>query len=135
MNNCLLTGRLTAAPELKTTASGKTTTSFSLAVRRPYSKDTVDFINCCAWGKTAETICAYCAKGNHIGISGMLTLRRWTDADGHMRSAYEVIISSIEFLSPKAENAPTGKDDASGEEKAATVPIFESVSNDGDLPF
>ena len=57
MNSINLVGRLTADPELKTTQSGISVCTFSLAVNRPRVKDTTDFINCVAWRQSAEYLC------------------------------------------------------------------------------
>lgn len=57
MNNVTLIGRLARDPELKYSQSGKAFTKFSMAVQREFKKDEVDFINCIAWDKRAETIC------------------------------------------------------------------------------
>ena len=56
MNVVVLVGRLTRDPELKFGQSGKAYSRFSLAVDRPFSKGEADFINCVAFGKTAELI-------------------------------------------------------------------------------
>lgn len=62
MNIIILTGRLTRDPELKTGQSGKAYARFTLAVERPMQKDETDFINCVAFGKTAELIGEYLRK-------------------------------------------------------------------------
>ena len=86
MNSICLMGRLTADPELKTTQSGVSVTSFSVAVDRAYrSKDQerqTDFINCVAWRQTAEFITRYFHKGNRIALQGSLQSRSYTANDG-----------------------------------------------------
>ena len=73
MNSVILTGRLTSKPELRYTSSNMANTNFSLAVDRNFKNQNgeveVDFINCMAWNKLAETITKYCDKGNKIMIS------------------------------------------------------------------
>ena len=67
-NKTILGGRMTADPELKTTPSGVSVTSFSIAVKRKNTKeDKTDFINCIAWRGTAEFIQKYFTKGVMVG--------------------------------------------------------------------
>ena len=85
MNSINLVGRLTADPELKTTQSGISVCTFSLAVNRPRVKDTTDFINCVAWRQSAEYLCNYGRKGNLVAVSGVLTSRKYDDSNGNHR--------------------------------------------------
>ena len=129
MNTVALTGRLTADIELKTTPSGVSVCTFSIAVKRPRVKDTTDFINCVAWRNTAEFMSQYFHKGDKVEITGMLTSRSFTDQSGNKRTAFEVVVDTAEFAESKvnAKNATT------------TPPMPESdfaeVANDEDLPF
>lgn len=72
INRVILMGRLTADPELKTTASGISVTSFSIAVDRSYVKNgeerKADFINIVCWRQTAEFVCRYFGKGSLIAL-------------------------------------------------------------------
>ena len=95
MNNISLVGRLTADPELKQTQSGISVTSFSIAVDRPGSKDTTDFLPCVAWRQTAEFVCKYFRKGQRIGLIGKLTSRKYEDKNGNPRTAYELSLIHI----------------------------------------
>ena len=84
-NLVVLTGRLTADPELKTTNTGISVTSFSIAVNRRYragEETQTDFINIVAWRQTAEFITKYFKKGNMIGIEGSIQTRKYTDKNG-----------------------------------------------------
>ena len=92
-NLVVLTGRLTADPELKTTTNGTNVTTFSIAVERSYrsgEERQTDFINIVAWQKTAEFITKYFKKGNLIGIEGAIQTRRYQDKNGNNRTAFEV---------------------------------------------
>ena len=107
LNKAILTGRLTAKPELKSTQSGVNVTSFSLAVQRNYKNaqgeyDT-DFINCVAWRNQAEFITKFFDKGQLITVVGSLTSRRYEDAEGHKRTAYEVVVDEALFAESKSE--------------------------------
>ena len=83
INNVTIMGRLTAAPELKSTQSGKLVTSFAVAVERAYKganeERQTDFIDCVAWSGTAEFISKYFHKGSLIAIVGRLQTRTYED--------------------------------------------------------
>ena len=100
MNIIILTGRLTRDPELKTGQSGKAYARFTLAVERPMQKDETDFINCVAFGKTAELIGEYLRKGRKAGVTGRLQMEKY-EVNGEKRTSYDVIVDTIEFLESK----------------------------------
>ena len=107
-NLVVLTGRLTADPELKYTANNVPVTSFSIAVERRYKQGEekqADFINIVAWRATAEFVSKYFQKGNMIGIEGSIQTRRYTDKEtGKNRTAFEVVANNVQFVeSKKAE--------------------------------
>ena len=97
MNLVVLTGRLTRDPELKYGQSGKAYCRFSLAVDRAFQKGEADFINCVAFGKTAELIGEYLRKGRKAGINGRLQMNRF-EINGEKRTTYDVMVDQIEFL-------------------------------------
>lgn len=137
-NLVILTGRLTADPELKTTQSGVSVVSFSIAVQRKYKsgEDPItDFINVVAWRSSAEFISKYFKKGNMIGIEGSIQTRKYQDKDGNSRTAFEVIANNVQFVETKRENST---------DVSAPSPSFSSnntdfseiqASADDDLPF
>jgi single-strand DNA-binding protein len=130
-NLVVLTGRLVANPEIKTTPSGKSVCSFTIAVDRGYgdNKET-DFITCVAWEKTAEFISKYFNKGSEIGIEGSIQTRKWTDKNGNNRTAFEIRVSNTQFIG--------GKKEASVDpliEVAQKVESFTEITDDSDLPF
>ena len=99
-NLTVLTGRLTADPELKTTQSGVSVTSFSIAVQRRCKsgeEPQTDFINIVAWRQNAEFITKYFKKGNMIGIEGSIQTRKYTDKNGNNRVVFEVIANNVQF--------------------------------------
>ena len=105
MNKVQITGRITTDAELKTTNNDVSVCSFTLAVKRPRTKDTTDFINCTAWRQSAEYLSKYARKGNLIGVSGVLTSRKYEDKDGNKRTTWEVQADDVEILSSKGESA------------------------------
>ncbi|MEE1007082.1 MAG: single-stranded DNA-binding protein [Acutalibacteraceae bacterium] len=103
-NLVVLTGRLTADPELKTTQSGVSVTSFSIAVQRRCKSGEeaqTDFINIVAWRQNAEFVAKYFKKGNMIGIEGSIQTRKYTDKNGNNRTAFEVVVNNIQFAESK----------------------------------
>jgi len=114
MNIAIMTGRLTRDPEVRVTQNGKSVATFSLAVDRRYKQEgqpTADFISCVAWGRTAETIGQYCAKGKKIGVEGRIQTRTYEAKDGGKRYITEVVVDGFEFLESKAksESNPFGE--------------------------
>ena len=143
-NKVILIGNMTADPELKTTASGTSVCSFSIAVNRRFSKDgeqNVDFINIVAWRNTADFVTRYFKKGKPILVCGQLQTRTWTDNEGNKRYATEVVADEVSFVGnnesptmPKNEPASNGSyvpDAYTGQASSN----FEEISQDSDLPF
>lgn len=128
MNNVVLTGRLTANPELKVTQSGTQVCVFALAVNK--DKEHTDFPQVVCFGKTAENLCTYQKKGSMIGVNGRLQTRSYERQDGTKAYVTEVIANAVEYLSSKSENeAKTQQNEV--------VEIVEAPVNvsDDDLPF
>lgn len=143
-NLVVLTGRLTANPELKTTPNGVSVTSFSIAVERRYRQGEerqADFINIVAWRSSAEFICKYFSKGSMIGIEGAIQTRKYQDKDGNNRTAFEVVANNVQFVESKRpqENgegnySPTLENDPLPA-FAEKLEQFQEVQDDGDLLF
>ena len=103
-NLVVLSGRLTADPELKSTQNGLSVCSFSIAVDRPYRKGQerqTDFISICAWRSSAEFVSKYFKKGDMIGIEGSIQTRKYQDKDGNNRTAFEVVANNVQFVESK----------------------------------
>lgn len=136
MNNISLVGRITVEPELKQTQKGISVTSFSIAVDRPGSQDTTDFIPVVAWRQTAEFVCKYFRKGQRIGLTGKLTSRKYEDRDGNKRTAYEVVADRVEFVEskPKADGLDVSTEPVATGYGGFTEVAVEEIAED-DLPF
>ena len=110
INSITLIGRLTKDPELKfTPGKGTAVCTFNLAVNRRQSKNanqqqTADFIPIVVWGKMAESVANYMAKGRQICVIGRLQIRNYTDKSGNKRYVTEVVASQCQFLGSKDEN-------------------------------
>jgi single-strand DNA-binding protein len=105
MNKVVLIGRLTKDPELRFAAgSGNAVSRFSVAVTRQFKKEETDFINCVAFGKTAETISQYLTKGSQIALSGSIRTGSYDAQDGTKRYTTDVAVDSFEFIGSKGGN-------------------------------
>ena len=135
MNTITLLGRTTSSIELKQTQAGKSVANFSLAVKRPYTKDTTDFYNICAWGNTAELLAKHVNKGNQICIRGYLTNREWQDKQGNKRISTEIIAEEITFCGGASEEKKPSPNVPYVPSVYQSAPKMEEVPNDGDLPF
>ena len=108
MNKFIGIGRLTKDPEVRTTTSGNTVATFTIAIDRFGAKEkATDFINCVAWNKTAENLANYCGKGSQVAVDGSVQVRTY-EKDGSKRYITEVIANRVQFLSPKGSNSNTG---------------------------
>ena len=104
MNKVILTGRITAKPELKKTQKGTAYTSSSIAVQRDLKNAAgeyeVDFINFTAWDKQAEYLCKYADKGYKLELVGRWQTRNYEDKDGNKRVANEVVVEQASAFNP-----------------------------------
>jgi single-strand DNA-binding protein len=99
INQVMLMGRLTRDPETRTTPSGKSVTSFSLAVDRGTQDDQADFFDVTAWEKTGELVAQYLSKGRRCLVQGRLRQDSWDDKEsGKKRSKVEVVAFDVTFL-------------------------------------
>lgn len=106
MNNVVLIGRLTHDPKQRTFGEN-IKVSFSLAVTRNRSKDTVDYIDCTAWSGLAQIIAKHCRKGDKIAIYGEIRQDRYTSQNGVNRTKIIVNAEKMEFFGTKMyQNAP-----------------------------
>ena len=106
MNKILLKGRVSREIELRYTQTNNTAvTNFTIAVNRDFIKQgeerQSDFINCVAYGKTAEFVNKYFKKGQEILVTGRLQNRNWDDQNGQKHYVTEVIVESVEFCGSK----------------------------------
>ena len=150
MINCaVLMGRLVADPELRTTTSGISVTSFRIAVDRSFVRQgeerQADFIDIVAWRQTAEFVSRYFRKGSMIAVQGSIQTRSYEDKQGNKRTAVEVVADNVSFCGSKSESGTTGGsrpyENTAPAAPAATYASgsmgdFESIEDDDDsLPF
>lgn len=106
MNKCVLIGRLTNDPELRENDKYKQC-KFTLAVNR--LKEGADFINCIAWGNTAELISKYFNKGSQLAIEGRINTGSY-EKDGKKVYTTDVIVENITFIGSKEKTTPKGNE-------------------------
>jgi len=134
-NKVLLMGNLTRDPELKRTSSDMAVAQISIAVNRRYKdktgelKEETTFVDCEAWGKTAETMAKYLSKGKPVFVEGRLKLDQWQDKDGNNRSKLKVVIEKFEFVDSRGGQSSTPSTPSTTETVTAAPPA------DDDIPF
>lgn len=130
MNSVQLTGRLTKDPEVRT---GDTSyCRFTLAVDRPVKENTADFINCVAFGKTAEIVGKYFAKGKMMGLIGRIQTGSYTNRDGKKQFNCDIVAERVEFLEKKSSQSDT--EPVSQQKVEDYFVPADSLEDDG-LPF
>ena len=104
MNSIYILGRLTADPELRTTPTGKSVCSFTVAVNKPGTDKKADFMRVTAWDKQAEKCAKYISKGSQVLVQGEPYAEAFTGRDGKPRASLHITLNHIEFLSrPKSD--------------------------------
>lgn len=137
MNKVIIIGRFTRDPEIKyTTGENATATArFSLAVNRRFKNKEgnydADFINCVAFGKTAEFIEKYFTKGMAIGITGRIHTGSYTNKEGQKVYTTDVVVEETEFVESKNK----GTDDNVPNNNANSDGDFEETVSDDEMPF
>lgn len=131
MNKVIISNaRLTRDVEIKQ-AGATTVGKFGIAVNREYKRDEADFINCVAFGKTAETIAQYLKKGSLINFMGRIQTGKYVNADGKNVNTFDVIIDSFEF--PQGNKKQDEGQQSGGFNKGFDDDI--TPVDDGDNPF
>ncbi len=140
MNKVFLIGNLTRDPELTETPSGVAVCHFSIAVNRGYSSQDgerqTDFFNCTAWRGQAETIARFTKKGNKVAVSGSIQLRNYEDNQGVKRTAVDIVVQDVEFLTPKNSDGFDEFDSPRPAAHAKKKPALQAMDDDdSDIPF
>ena len=128
MNKITLIGNLTKDPETRTANTGNTICTFTIAVNRKKTADSItDFFRISTWNALADNCGKYLTKGKKVAVVGELQARMYDANNGQQRMSLDVIAEEVEFLSPKeTANVP----DRAPDQKPAWTP-----SNNRDLPF
>ena len=142
INNVVLVGRLTRDPELKTTNSGTSVCSFTIALdnrqKNPDGTKSTSFIPCTAFQQAADNMSKFLKKGSLVGIVGRLNQRSYLNKDNIKVTVIEVLCDSVQFLEPKGEARQADENDGF----VSDVPAQDESKNldaldlpDDDLPF
>lgn len=145
LNEVTLMGRLTRDPEIRMTQSGTTAARFALACERDYApqgQDKVtDFFDIATFGKTADFVGQYFAKGQLVAIKGRLQQRDWTDKQGNKRRTTEILADRCYFAEKRQTPAAVQPADFSQLPSTTPVPFSEpdmpqmEIGDENELPF
>lgn len=140
MNKLTIIGNLTRDPESRTTASGSTVCSFTVAVNRRRSRNNnqpeADFFRVSAWNALGENCQKYLAKGRKVAVVGQVSVSTYQGQDGNTRASLDVMAEDVEFLSSRSDDAAYAPStSAATPAQAAVNSGFQEVVDDEDLPF
>lgn len=148
-NQVTLMGNLTRDPELRTTPSGQSVCSFSLALNRSYKNasgewtEATDYVDIVAWAALGERVAQYLTKGRPALVSGRLQSRSW-EQDGQKRSKLEVVANDVTFLGgggagaasdDASQAAPAKASSKSKQDDVVIEDIGDEPINLDDIPF
>ncbi len=139
MNKVFLIGNLTRDPELRSTPSGDSVCSFTIAVNRRRRSNAeagqpeADFFRVSAWRQLGENCAKYLAKGRKVNVIGSVSCRTYVGSDGQTRASLEVQADDVEFLTPKSEQGDMGGYSAPAAAPAAR-PAAPAPANYGSQP-
>ena len=147
LNKAILMGRLTRDPEKRYTQSNTTVATFTLAIDRDRADQSgqrqTDFIDCVAWGRMADFVCQWFAKGMMAIVCGRIQSRNWEDKNGNKRTSIEVHCAEVSFGETKKAREASGNYSQSPRSAPQRPPNFdvgpadfeELDEDDGDTPF
>ncbi|MFZ2835995.1 MAG: single-stranded DNA-binding protein [Candidatus Saccharimonadales bacterium] len=143
INQVILMGRLTRDPEVRTTSTGKTITSFSIAVDRGGQEDAADFFDVTAWEKLGELVSQYLSKGRRCLVQGRLRQDSWDDKEtGKKRSKVEVVATDVTFLDGPAgdsQGQSSYSNSGSSQSKKSDDVVIEDIDDKpidlSEIPF
>ena len=138
-NKVFLMGNLTRDPQLSYLPSQTAVVEFGLAVNRRWrgkdgqDKNEVCFVDCRAFGRTAENINKYMSKGRALFVEGRLTFDSWTAQDGTKRSKHRITVENFQFIGAPSQASADGRTTGQGYEQGE--PQAEPQADADDIPF
>jgi single-strand DNA-binding protein len=151
INRVVLTGNLTADPELRSLPSGTSVCELRVACnsrRKDQSTgewvDKPNYFNVKVWGAQGENAARYLSKGRPVALDGRLDWREWEAQDGTKRQTIDIIADSVQFLGSRDDASGGGGFGGSGPSKGSDIPVDEgdfqpapaaSAAADDDIPF
>ena len=139
LNNCAFIGRIGQEPEVRHTQSGDAVANISLACSEQWKdkngekQERTEWVRVTFFGRLAEVVGQYVAKGSLVYVSGKMVTRKWQDRDGNDRYTTEIRASELKMLGGR-NDAQGGQKAASGNSAAYGDPFAGSVDG-GDIPF
>ena len=136
-NKVMLMGNLTRDIELRHTSGNTAVAKIGLAVNRKFRvgdgdnrelREEVTFVDCEAWGRTAEIMSQYLQKGRPVFIEGRLKLDQWQDQQGNNRSKLLVVVESFQFVDSREGGGSGGGGGSQGRSTAG-------ATNQGGAPY
>lgn len=115
LNQCNFIGRLGDNPQMRTTQSGDTMATFSIAVSEKWNdkqgnrQEKTEWVNIQAFGKLAEIMGQYLTKGSQVFISGKFQSRKFTGQDGVQRTAVSILAQTMQMLPSGQNNQQQGQ--------------------------
>ena len=142
LNRVTIIGRMTRDPEVRTTPTGKSVASISIATGRQWKdqagqiqKET-EFHNVVLWGRLADLASQYLRKASQLYVEGRLKTRDWTGQDGVKRYRTEIIADNIIMLGARSGNtAPMNPTSSYGSANTAPQEVIEEEIKVEDIPF
>ena len=151
INRVIITGNLTADPELRSLPSGTSVCQLRVAcnTRRKNNstgewEDKPNYFNVTVWGAQGENAHRYLSKGRPVAVDGRLEWREWEAQDGAKRQAVDIIADSVQFLGSRDEASSGGGFSGGGQTNGGDVPVDEGdfqpapvagATGDDDIPF
>ena len=140
MNKLTIIGNLTRDPESRTTATGSTVCSFTVAVNRRRSSQNsnqpdADFFRVSAWNQLGENCQRYLAKGRKVCVIGRVSVSTYQGNDGTTRASLDVMAEDVEFLSSRQDDAGYTAAPAAAPKAAPAMDTGFQEVDDEDLPF
>jgi len=147
VNKVFLMGNLTRDVQVKHTANNTAVANLGLAVNRRYKnasgemQEETTFVDCEAWGRTAETMGKYLSKGRPVFIEGRLRLNEWEDRDGNRRSKLLVVVDTFTFVDSRGGGGGGGGGGGQRDsyQSTSTAPAGgggpSGGASDDDIPF
>ena len=141
-NKVILLGNLTRDPQLSYTPNQTAVVDFGLATNRKWKaadgqqREETCFVDCTAFGRSAENINKYCQKGRPLLVEGRLTFDSWHGQDGTKRSKLKVTVESFQFMGSSGQGQTAGQNNYQQQAPQSQPSQDENkaVGND-DIPF
>ena len=139
VNKVILIGNLGANPELRYTAGQQAVANLRIATTEKWTdksgqkQEATEWHRVVVWGKQAEIVGQYLAKGRQVFVEGSIRTRQWQDQQGQKRYTTEIVARNVQMLGPRGSGGP--------DESGVTVPADESLPSefgggpDDDIPF